>query len=119
MTKLSIYILFISFFQVFNTLLKSCEPQLIEDDNKIEPFYNQAPGSPVQFKEFGFSCNSDEDLITLSSPDNDINTADFLLFDSGEVQNNLRLEDISLADLYNDFEIHKIFCLDKEFRNVS
>merc|ERR1712150_138284 len=99
--------------EVFNTLLKSCEPQLIEDNNNIEPFYNQKPGSSVEFKEFEFSCNADEDLISLSNPDNDL--SGFLLF-SEESQNNLTLEDITLADL-SDRELYTNFCLDKEFRD--
>ena len=106
------------FFQFFNTLSKSCEPQQIEDDNKIEPFYNQEPGSSVEIKEFGFSCKADEDLISLSSPDNNPDTSSFILFDHGEIQDNLLLEDITLADL-SDFELYTDFCLDKEYRNVS
>ena len=116
-SELSIHVPFLSFLQVFNTLLKSCEPQIIEDDNKIEPFYNQELGSSVEFKEFGFSCNPDEDLISFSNPDNDLNIAGFLLF-SEESQTNLTLEDITLADL-SDLEHYTNFCLDKVFRDVS
>ena len=105
------------FFQFFNPLSRSCEPQIIEDDNKIEPFYNQKSGSSVEVKEFGFSCKADEDLIPLSSPDNNPDTSSFILFDHEENQDNLLLEDITLAD--SDFELHTDFCLDKEFRNVS
>ena len=104
------------FLQFFNPVSKSCEPQLIEDDNNIEPFYNQEPGSSVEVKEFGLvSCKADEDLISLSSPGND---PSFILFDHEEKQNNLVLEDITLADL-SDYELYTDFCLDKEFRNVS
>ena len=84
----------------------------------IEPFYNQDPGSSVEFKEFGFSCKADEDLISLSSPDNNLDTSSFILFDHGEIKDNLLLEDITLADL-SDNELYTDFCLDKEFRNVS
>jgi len=104
--------------EFFNPLSKSCEPQLIEDDNKIEPFYNQESGSSVEVKEFGFSCRAEEDLISLSSPDNNLNDSSFILFDHEESLNNLLLEDITLADL-SDYELYPDFCLDKEYRNVS
>jgi len=100
--------------EFFNPVSKSCEPQLIEDDNNIEPFYNQEPGSSVEVKEFRLvSCKADEDLISLSGPGND---PSFILFDHEEKQNNLVLEDITLADL-SDYELYTDFCLDKEFRN--
>ena len=112
------YLFVIGFFQVFNSLLQSCEPQQMVDDNQIEPFYNQESGSSVRFEEFGFSCKAEEVLTSLSIPDNDPNSAGFILFDHEDKQDNLLLEDIILADL-SDYELYTDFCLDKEFRNVS
>ena len=57
-------------------------------------------------------------MIPLSSPDNNPDTSSFILFDHEEKQDNLLLEDITLADL-SDYELYTDFCLDKEFRNVS
>ena len=57
-------------------------------------------------------------MISLSSPDNNLDASSFILFDHEEKQNDLLLEDITLADL-SDYEFYTDFCLDKEFRNVS
>ena len=89
------------------------------DDNQIEPFYNQETGSSVDFKRFGISCKPDEVFISWSSPDNNLDTSSFILFDHEDKQNNFLLEDITLAVLSDTRKLYTDFCLDKEYRNVS